>query len=68
MNRLEKAIGRVKELIGQEFKIDKCLTHCNIVKVVNQFGGQTTIARFNNIRELELFLDNLQLLKWHGVI
>lgn len=67
MTRLEKAIEKIKELIGNEFTIYKSINVCNIVKQVNEFGGQTTIFRFNTIKELELFLGNIQLLKLHNI-
>lgn len=67
MTRVEKAIERVKELLGVEFTVNKSMSSCNIVKQVNEFGGQATIARFNTIKELESFLDGIQNLKWHGI-
>lgn len=67
MSRIDRAIEKVKELLGSDFTINKTLTSCSIVKQVQEFGGQRTIVRFNSIKELETFLEGLQELKFNGI-
>ena len=67
MSRIDKAIEKVKELLGNEFTVNKTMSNCSIVKQVNEFKGQSTIVRFNTIKELEIFLEGLQELKFNGI-
>lgn len=73
MEKLTKLEALEKDLLmvfGEDSKVKyyKALGCCNIVRVINENGGQQTLARFNTVKECQAFLDGLKSLAWHGVI